>query len=162
MAAAPVWPFREGETMPRTARSAIRDWYASHPKTFCPVVGQCICPAKGCENPAIRNDPRCNLELKQAQAAERPAESEDGRAWLYDLRESPDGRRWILNFGYNRAILDDLRQLVPASGRRFEPETREWWVGKEHANALRSLFANFDRFAAARYLWLKARRTPPA
>src|SRR6266702_4635982 len=131
--------------VPRTARQAIKAWYATHPKTFCPVVGQCICPAKGCENPAIRNDPRCNIELKQAQAAERPAEMDELRGWIYDLRESPDHRRWIVNFGYNRVLLDDFRQMIPASARRFDPETREWWVAKEYEGALRTLFVNFDR-----------------
>ena len=143
--------------MPRTARQAIRDWYTNHPKTFCPVVGQCICPATGCDNPAIRQDPGCNLELKQAQAALRPTESDELRGWLYDLRESGDRRRWLLNFGYNRVLLDELRQLVPASARRFDPETHEWAVAKEYAAVLRSLFANFDQFASARYRWLKAR-----
>jgi hypothetical protein len=144
--------------MPRTARQAIRAWYATHPKTFCPVIGQCICPAKGCENPEIRNDPRCNIDLKSEQAAARPAEMDELRGWIYDLRETPDGRRWRLNFGYNRALLDDFRQMIPASGRQFDSETREWVVAKEHAPVLRTLFANFDRFVAARYLWLKARR----
>ena len=148
--------------MPRTARQAIRSWYATHPKTFCPVVGQCICPARGCENPAIRNDPRCNIELKMAQAAERPAENDDLRGWIYDLRESSDRRRWILNFGYDRALLDDYRQMVPASARQFDPETREWAVAKEYASVLRTLFRNFDRFLAARYQWLKANRAQQA
>ena len=147
--------------MPRSARQAIRAWYATHPKTFCPVVGQAICPGRGCANPAIRNDARCNIDLKQAQAAERPTEPDELdelRGWIYDLRESSDGRQWILNFGYNRALLDDFRQLIPTSARRFDPETREWSVAKEHAMVLRTLFVNFDRFASARYLWLKARR----
>lgn len=147
--------------MPRNARQAIKAWYATHPKTFCPVVGQCLCPLKGCENPAIREDPRCNLDLKQEQAAARPAETAELdtlRGWIYDLRESKDGRRWILNFGYNRALLDDFRQLIPPSARRFDAETREWWVAKEYDAALRALFANYDRFASARYRWLKAKR----
>jgi hypothetical protein len=144
--------------VPRTARQAIRAWYATHPKTYCPVIGQCICPAKGCENPEIRNDPRCNIDLKSEQAAARPAELDELRGWIYDLRETPDGRRWRLNFGYNRALLDDFRQLIPASARQFDAETREWVVAKEYAPVLRTLFANFDRFASARYLWLKARR----
>ncbi|MGH2460391.1 MAG: hypothetical protein ACRDIY_16175 [Chloroflexota bacterium] len=147
--------------MPRTARQAIRSWYASHPKTFCPVVGQCICPARGCDNPAIRADPRCNLDLKQAQAAARPAESDELRGWIYDLRDSPDGRRYLLNFGYNRALLDDFRQLIPAAARRFDPETREWAVDKIYANVLRSLFQNFDRFLVARFEWLKRPRAAP-
>jgi hypothetical protein len=146
--------------LPRTARQAIRSWYATHPKTYCPVVGQCICPARGCENPTIRNDPRCNIDVKMAQAAERPAESDDLRGWIYDLRETSDGRRWILNFGYNRAILDDFRQMIPASARHFDPETREWAVAKEYANVLRTLFLNFDRFLLARRQWLKERREP--
>lgn len=144
--------------MPRTARQAIRAWYASHPKTFCPVVGQCICPAKGCENPAIRNDPRCNLTLKEEQAAKRPAEVDELRGWIYDLRESPDRRQWIVNFGYNRALLDDFRQLIPAASRRFDASTREWWVAKEYASVLRTLFLNFDDFASARYRWVRAQR----
>jgi hypothetical protein len=144
--------------LPRTARQAIRAWYATHPKTFCPVIGQAICPAKGCDNPAIRADPRCNIDLKQAQAEKRPAEMDELRGWIYDLRESSDGRHWIVNFGYNRALLDDFRQLIPASGRRFDPETREWWVAKVHAPVLRTLFSNFDQFAGARYQSLKARR----
>jgi hypothetical protein len=126
-----------------------------HPKTFCPVVGQCICPAKGCENPAIRGDARCNLELKQAQAAARPAEVDELRGWIYDLRESPDGRRWIVNFGYSKALLDDFRQLIPAGARRFDPETREWWVAREYDAVLRTLFLNFDQFRVARHKWLK-------
>jgi hypothetical protein len=142
----------------RTARQGIRAWYSTHPKTYCPVVGQVICPFRGCENPAIRSDARCNIDLKVAQAEERPAEMDELRGWIYDLRDSPDGRRWILNFGYNRALLDDFRQLIPASARRFDPETREWWVAKEYGRVLRTLFANFDRFTSARYLWLKARR----
>lgn len=146
--------------MPRTARQAIRSWYATHPKTFCPVVGQCICPARGCENPVIREDPHCNIELKQAQAAEKPSQSEELRGWIYDLRDSPDGRRYILNFGYNRALLDDFRQMIPATARRFDPETREWVVDKTYANVLRTLFQNFDRFLVARHEWLK-RRTEP-
>lgn len=97
-----------------------------------------------------------------SQAAERPTESEELRGWIYDLRESPDGRRWILNFGYNRALLDDFRQLIPASARRFDPETREWAVAKEYATVLRTLFLNFDQFVAARYQWLKARRESKA
>ena len=115
--------------MPRTARQAIKTWYSTHPKTMCPVIGQSICPLKGCENPVIRADPRCNIDLKQAQAEARPGETEgldELRGWIYDLRDSPDSRRWILNFGYNRALLDDFRQLIPASGRRFDPETRAW------------------------------------
>jgi len=144
--------------LPRTARQAIRAWYSTHPKTFCPVVGQCLCPARGCENPAIRDDPRCNIDLKIAQAAEKPAEREELRGWVYDLRESSDGRRWILNFGFNRALLDDFRQMIPASARHFDPETREWAVAKEYANVLRTLFVNFDSFLIARYQWLKARR----
>jgi hypothetical protein len=95
-----------------------------------------------------------------AQAAERPAESDDLRGWIYDLRETSDGRRWILNFGYNRAILDDFRQMIPASARHFDPETREWAVAKEYANVLRTLFLNFDRFRLARRQWLKERREP--
>jgi hypothetical protein len=144
--------------VPRTARQNIRAWYATHPKTYCPVVGQAICPFRGCENPAIRDDPRCNIELKMAQAGERPAKMDELQGWIYDLRDSPDGRCWILNFGYNRALLDDFRQMIPASARRFDPETREWWVAKEYASVLRILFANFDRFSNARYQWLKARR----
>lgn len=144
--------------MPRTARQAIRAWYATHPKTFCPVIGQCICPAKGCENSAIREDPRCNLALKQEQAAKRPAEVDELRDWIYDLRESPDRRFWILNFGYNKALLDDFRQLIPAASRRFEAETREWWVAKEYAPVLRTLFLNFDDFLSARFRWIKAQR----
>jgi len=147
--------------LPRTARQAIKAWYATHPKTFCPVVGQCICPSKGCENPAIRNDPRCNIDLKQEQAAARPeetAELDTIRGWIYDIRDSPDGWRWILNFGYNRALLDEFRQLIPASARRFDPETREWWVDKKYDSVLRTLFVNYDRFLSARYRWLKARR----
>jgi len=144
--------------VPSTARQAIRAWYATHPKTYCPVVGQCICPSRGCQNPAIRQDPRCNIDLKMAQAAERPESLEELRGWIYDLRETPDGRRWILNFGYNRALLDDFRRLIPANARRYDPETREWAVAKEYSNVLRALFINFDRFVAARYHWLKARR----
>ncbi len=126
-------------------------------------MGQVICPARGCENPAIRNDPRCNIDLKVAQAAERPAELDELRGWIYDLRESSDSRRWILNFGYNRALLDDFRQMIPASARRFDPETREWLVDKTYQSVLRTLFVNFDRFFAARHLWLKARQNnPPA
>lgn len=144
--------------MPFTARQHIRAWYSTHPKTFCPVVGQAICPFRGCDNPAIRSDERCNIELKTAQANERPAEMDELRGWIYDLRDSPDGRRWIVNFGYNRALLDDLRQMIPASARRFDPETREWWIAKEYASVLRTLFANFDRVSSARYMWLKAQR----
>lgn len=147
--------------MPRTARQAIKTWYATHPKTYCPVIGQSICPAQGCANPAIRNDPRCNIDLKREQAAARPtaeADLDTLRGWIYDLRESGDGRRWIINFGYNRALLDDFRQLIPASGRRFDPETREWWVAKEYDGVLRTLFVNYDRFISARYRWLKTRR----
>jgi hypothetical protein len=147
--------------LPRNARQAIKAWYATHPKTFCPVVGECICPLKGCENPAIRNDPRCNIDLKQEQAAARPAETAELdtiRGWIYDIRESRDGWRWILNFGYNRALLDEFRQLIPASGRRFDPETREWWVDKKYDAVLRTLFVNYDRFLSARYRWLKAKR----
>lgn len=144
--------------MPRSARQAIRSWYATHPKTYCPVIGQGICPHRGCDNPALRSDPRCNIDLKLAQAAERPAEPDELQGWIYDLRETPDGRRWILNFGYHRALLDDFRQMIPASARRFDPETREWSVAKEYSAVLRSLFLNFDRFGAARYQWLKNRR----
>ena len=147
--------------MARTACQAIKAWYATHPKTFCPVVGECICPLKGCENPAIRNDPRCNIDLKQEQAAARPvetAELDTIRGWIYDIRESKDGWSWILNFGYNRALLDEFRQLIPASGRRFDPETREWWVDKKYDSVLRTLFVNFDRFLSARYRWLKTKR----
>jgi hypothetical protein len=145
--------------VPRTARQAIRAWYATHPKTFCPVIGQCICPAKGCENPEIRNDPRCNISLKSEQAAARPEDLDELRGWIYDLRETPDGRSWRLNFGYSRALLDDFRQLIPAKARHFDSETREWIVAKEYASVLRTLFANYDRFVSARYLWLKARRS---
>lgn len=150
--------------MPRTARQAIRAWYATHPKTFCPVVGQVICPARGCDNPNIRSDPRCNIELKLAQAAEKPEQIDELRGWIYDVRESSDRRHWILNFGYNRALLDDFRQMIPASARRFDAETREWWVAKTYAPALRTLFVNFDRFTSARHQWLKAHQeqaTPP-
>lgn len=151
----------EGSRVPRTARQAIKAWYSTHPKTMCPVVGQAICPLRGCENPAIRNDPRCNIDLKQAQAETRPAETgglDELRGWIYDLRDSPDSRRWIVNFGYNRALLDDFRQMIPASGRRFDPETREWWVAKEYDPVLRTLFVNYDRFMSARYQWMKAKR----
>lgn len=144
--------------MARTARQAIREWYATHPKTFCPVVEQAICPARGCENPRLRADARCNLDLKQAQAALKPPADDGLHGWLYDLRESSDGRQWIINFGYNRALLDDFRQLIPARARRFDPETREWVVAKEQAAALRTLFANFDRFLVARRQWLKERQ----
>jgi len=147
--------------LPRTARQAIKAWYATHPKTFCPVVEQAICPLKGCENPTMRNDPRCNIDLKQEQAAARPAETAELdtlRGWIYDLRSSTDGRRWIINFGYNRALLDDFRDLIPASARRFDPETREWSVAKEYDAVLRTLFVNYDRFVSARYRWLKAKR----
>jgi len=144
--------------LPRTARQAIRSWYATHPKTFCPVVGQSICPSRGCENPTIREDPRCNIELKQSQAALKPAESDELRGWIYDLRDSSDGRRYLLNFGYNRALLDDFRRMIPATARRFDPETREWAVDKTYASVLRSLFQNFDRFLVARYDWLNRQK----
>lgn len=144
--------------MPRTARQAIRAWYATHPKTFCPVLSQPICPFRGCENPAIRQDARCNIDLKMSQAAGKPDQIDELRGWIYDLRESGDGQRWILNFGYNRALLDDFRQLIPASARHFDPETHEWAVSKEHGNVLRTLFLNFDRFRVARHAWLKERR----
>ncbi len=143
--------------MTRTARQAIREWYSTHPKTYCPVVGQPICPFRGCENPAIRGDPRCNIELKAAQAARRPAEIDELRGWLYDLRESSDGRQWILNFGYHRALLDDFRQMIPARARRYDAETREWAVSKEYSSVLRTLFLNFDQFRADRHAWLKQR-----
>ena len=123
--------------MPKTARQHIKAWYATHPKTFCPVIGQGICPARGCENPALRADARCNIDLKQAQAAERPEEIDELRGWIYDLRESPDARRWVLNFGYNAALLDDFRQMIPAASRHFSAETREWSVAKEYAQARR-------------------------
>lgn len=93
-----------------------------------------------------------------AQAAEKPAEVGELRGWIYDLRESSDGRRWILNFGYNRALLDDFRHMIPASARRYDAETREWAVAKEYGSVLRTLFLNFDRFRVARYEWLKRRR----
>ena len=147
--------------MARTARQAIRSWYSTHPKTYCPVIGQCICPARGCDNPAIRGDSRCNIDLKQAQAAEKPVESDELRGWIYDLRDSSDGRRYLLNFGYNRALLDDFRQMIPANARRFDPETREWAVDKAYSNVLRTLFQNFDRFLVARREWLNNRREQP-
>jgi hypothetical protein len=152
----------EEDVVPRTARQAIRAWYATHPKTFCPVIGQAICPAQGCENPAIRQDPRCDLALKQAQAAERPAEIDEVRGWIYNLRESPDGRHWLLTFGYHKALLDDFRQLIPARGRRWDPERREWAVAREYHQVLRTLFVNFDRFVSARHQWRKEHPANPA
>ena len=137
----------------RTERNAIRKWFAQHPKTFCPVVGQMVCKARGCDRPDLRADPRCNIELKDAQLKQRDgalgASRNDGRGWLFDLRESPDGRYYILNFGYDRNLLEDLKAVVPASARRFDPETREWWVLKAHGAVLVSLFANFGAFLAA-------------
>ena len=133
----------------RGERDAIRKWYAQHPKTYCPVIGQMVCKQGGCERADLRADPRCNVELKDAQAKQRASAPDDGRGWLFDLRESPDRRYYILNFGYNRGLLDDFKAIVPASGRRFDPETREWWVLKAHGASLVSLFANFGAFLAA-------------
>ena len=132
-----------------TERNAIRKWFAQHPKTYCPVIGQAVCKSAGCERADLRADPRCNIELKQAQAQQRATMPDDGRGWLFDLRMSPDGRYYILNFGYNRTLLDDLKAIIPANARRFDEETREWWVLKSHGAALVGLFANFGAFLAA-------------
>ena len=48
----------------RTAKSAIRKWFNEHPKTFCPVVGQCVCKHGGCDRADLRADARCNIALK--------------------------------------------------------------------------------------------------
>jgi hypothetical protein len=127
------------------ARGAILRWFSSHPKTFCPVVGQAICPHNGCENPRLRSDARCNIGFKQAMHA-RAKEARDFRPIIFDLRETPDRQRFIINFGYDKSTILDLKSAIPAGERGYLPASREWWVLRRHYGLLSAMFANFAEF----------------
>jgi hypothetical protein len=126
----------------RTARSAIRNWFKEHPKTFCPVVGQAVCKHGGCDRADLRADARCNIALK-TRMYERAAAAGDERPWLADLRESPDRRRYLLNFPFDPLTLQDFKSVIPAADRTYDAATREWAVDKRHYGILNAIFANF-------------------
>lgn len=139
-----------------SARTAILRWFATNPKTFCPVVGQSVCKRDGCENPQLRADARCNIALKQAMQA-RAAELQDFRPVLFDLRASADGQRFILNFGFDKETIGDLKSAVPPADRGYDASTREWWVHRRHYGLLSAMFVNFSEFHSA---LAKQRRSP--
>ena len=128
--------------MARTAKTAIRKWFKEHPKTFCPVVGQAVCRHNGCDNPKLRADERCNIDLKM-RMAERAREANDDRPWLADVRTTPDRRRYILNFPYDKLTLQDFRSVIPEADRSYDAATREWSVERRHWGILNAFFSNF-------------------
>ena len=130
---------------PPSARNAILKWFRNHPKTYCPVVGQAVCTHRGCDNARLRADARCNFDLKKTMA-DRAAAGADFRPVLFDLRESDDRRRFILNFGFDKATIADLKAMIPSPERGFLPASREWWVDKKHYGLLATMFANFGEF----------------
>jgi hypothetical protein len=125
-----------------TAKQAIRKWFKEHPKTFCPVVGQGVCKHNGCDRADLRADARCNIALKMTMA-ERAAKLVDDRPWLADMRESVDRRRYVLNFPFDRLLLQDFKSVIPATDRTYDAATREWSVDKRHYGMLNALFSNF-------------------
>ena len=126
----------------RTAKAAIKAWYKTHPKTFCPVVGEAICRAGGCDNAKLRADAQCNIERKTRWFARGQA-TNDGRPWLADLRLSADKRRYVINFPFDRLTLQDFKSVIPESDRRYDEATREWSVERRHWSALNAMFSNF-------------------
>jgi hypothetical protein len=126
-----------------TAKQAIRRWFKSHPKTFCPVVGQAVCRHGGCDNAQLRADARCNIDVKSRMFEQAQVLPDDDRPWLADVRLTADSRRYVLNFPFDRLALQDFRSIIPETDRSYDAANREWTVDRRHWGLLNAIFANF-------------------
>ena len=96
----------------------------------------------------MRADARCNIALK-TRMWEKAQAARDPRPWLADLRLSADRRRYILNFPFDRMLLQDFRSVIPTSDRSYDEERRELSVERRQWSALNALFSNFAEWDLA-------------
>jgi len=54
---------------------------------------------------------------------------------------------WLLQFQYDKNVVEALKAAVPHTEREWRPEALTWWVSEEHADAMKQLFTNFEALA---------------